>query len=89
MSWPKEDMFAVTADGRVLMNAKAIDGVDLVSLVKKKGVFVGVPLQVRELHLLLRRLSEASSEAAAYISGGRSRQRRLRTTARSKRKTAS
>jgi hypothetical protein len=89
MSWPTRDMFAVTIDGKILLNAKAIDGVDLAKLVRKKGVFIGVPLQVRELHLLLRRLSEASSEAAAYISGGRSRQRRLRTTARSKRKTAS
>ena len=89
MSWPTRDMLAVTIDGKVLLNANALEGVDLAKLSGKKGVFVGVVLQPRELRLLVRRLSDSTSEAAAYISGGRRRQRRLRATARSRRKTAS
>lgn len=73
MSWPKEDMFAITIDGKVLMNARALDDVDLAELATKKGIFIGVVLNKREVRLLLRRLSEASSETAAYISGGRRR----------------
>ena len=68
--WPERDLFAITSDGTVLMNAAALHEVDLVTLVRKKGVFVGVVLQARELRLLLRHLHEASSEAAGFIVGG-------------------
>ncbi len=75
MSWPKEDLFAVTVDGRVLMNARCLDDVDLAKLVRKKGVFVGVVLQARELRLLSERLYDAYSEAAAQFSGRRRRRK--------------
>lgn len=78
VSWPKKDMFAVTVDGTVLMNAAALEDVDLAELVGKKGVFVGVVLQARELRLLSERLYDATSEAAAFISGGRRKRRRRR-----------
>jgi hypothetical protein len=71
VSWPKEDMFAVTVDGKILLNAHALDGIDLAKLVKKKGVFVGVVLTGRELRKLKEHVWDGCSEAAAYISGGR------------------
>jgi hypothetical protein len=64
-------MFAVTVDGKVLMNAHAIDDVDLAKLVKKKGVFVGVPLSKKEARKLSEHVYDACSEVAAFISGGR------------------
>jgi len=74
--WPERDLFAITSDGTVLMNMAALDDADLAKLVRRKGVFVGVVLQARELRLLLARLHEASSEAAGFISGRRRARRR-------------
>jgi hypothetical protein len=71
--WPGRDLFAVTSDGTVFVNALVFDDVDLVELVRKKGVFVGVRLRSRERRLLVARMNEAGSEAAAFISGGRHR----------------
>ena len=72
MTWPKEDLFAVTVDGRVLMNARCLDDVDLAELAKKRtGVFVGVVLSRREMRELLMRMYDASSETAAFFSGRR------------------
>ncbi len=79
MSWPKKDMFAVTVDGKVLMNARCLEGVDLAKLAGKKGVFVGVVLQPRELRLLSEHVYDACSEAAARISGGRWKRKRRRS----------
>ncbi|HEX7600903.1 MAG TPA: hypothetical protein VF316_04830 [Polyangiaceae bacterium] len=78
MKWPKEDLFAITVDGKVLMNARALDDVDLTELATKKKVFVGVVLSKREVRKLSERLYDASSEAAAFISGGRQRKKRNR-----------
>ncbi len=90
MSWPKEDMFAVTFDGRLLMNARALEGVDLEKLARKNGVFVGVALTRSEARRLLIHTYDACSEAAAFFSGERrKRQRRRRATVRSRPKTAS
>lgn len=75
MSWPERDMFAITTDGIVLINAAALDE-DLAKLARRKGVFIGVPLRASERRLALRRLREAMSEAAAYVSGGRRRRAR-------------
>lgn len=71
--WPERDLFAITSEGVVLINAAALDDVDLVKLVRSKNVFVGVPLRRSERRLVLRRLHEAMSEAAAYVSGERRR----------------
>lgn len=76
MSWPEKDLIAITIDGTLLVNARALDGVDLEDLVMRKDVFVGVRLHARESRLLRRRLAEAASEAAAYVSGGRRRRAR-------------
>ena len=75
MSWPREDMFAVTSDGKVLMNARALDDIDLAELAAKKGVFVGVVLSKGEVRKLSERMYDASSEAAAFISGDRRRKK--------------
>ena len=45
--WPERDLFAITSDGTVLMNAAVLDDVDLAKLVRKKGIFVGVVLSAR------------------------------------------
>ncbi|HEX7602609.1 MAG TPA: hypothetical protein VF316_13425 [Polyangiaceae bacterium] len=82
MSWPKEDMFAITIDGRVLMNARALDDVDLAELATQKGVFVGVVLSKGEVRKLSLRMHDASSEAAAFISGGRPRKKGHRSGSR-------
>ncbi len=79
MSWPKEDLFAVTVDGKVLMNARALDDVDIAKLAGKKGVFVGVVLDKREVRELLARFYDASSEAAARIGGGHRKRKRRRS----------
>ena len=71
MSWPSRDLFAVTVDGRVLMNAHAIDDVDLAELVGKQNVFVGITLTKREVRMLSERMHDANSEAAALIAGKR------------------
>ena len=81
MTWPREALFALTADGKVLMNARRLEGVDLAKLAGKKGVFVGVVMQPRELRLLSEHLYDAASEAAARIGGGRRRRPRRRRKA--------
>lgn len=78
MKWPKEDMFAITIDGKVLMSARALDDVDLAELATKKGTFVGVVLSKAEVRKLSERMYDASSEAAAFISGKRRRKSRRR-----------
>lgn len=66
MTWPNEDMFAVTFDGKILMNARALDNIDLAKLVTKRtGIFVGVVLTKREVRELAERMYDASSEVAA------------------------
>jgi hypothetical protein len=75
VKWPKEDMFAITIDGRVLMNARALDDVELAELATRKDVFVGVVLSKSEVRRLSERMYDASSEAAAFISGGRKRKK--------------
>ena len=80
MKWPKEDMFAITVDGKVLINARALDDADLAKLAEKKtGVFVGVVLQARESRLLSEHLYDACSEAAARIGGRRRKRTRKRS----------
>jgi len=37
VKWPKEDMFAITIDGKVLMNARALDDVDLAELATRRA----------------------------------------------------
>ncbi|HEX7603981.1 MAG TPA: hypothetical protein VF316_20330 [Polyangiaceae bacterium] len=76
MKWPKEDMFAITVDGKVLMNARALDDVDLAELATRKNVFVGVELSKAEVRRLSERMYDASSEAAAFISGKRRKKSR-------------
>jgi hypothetical protein len=76
MTWPKRDMFAITLDGRVLLNAHALEEVDVAELVRKKNVFVGVVLRPNEVRKLTERLYDASSEVAAFIVGKRRKKRR-------------
>jgi hypothetical protein len=76
MTWPKRDMFAVTIDGRVLLNALALEEVDVAKLVGKKGVFIGVELRPEEVRALSERLSDATSEAAAGFVGRRRKKSR-------------
>ena len=76
MSWPTRDIFAVTIDGQVLVNAKAFENEDIRKLIKQKNVFVGVPLAPRDVKMLLEHLYDCSSEVAAMISGRRARRAR-------------
>ena len=59
------------ADGRVLLNAHALEDMDVVELVRKQNVFVGVVLRRNEVRKLTERFYDASSEAAAFIVGKR------------------
>jgi hypothetical protein len=68
-------MFAVTVDGKVLLNARALDDVDMTKLARQKHVFVGVVLTKREVRRLSERVYDACSEAAAFISGKRRKRR--------------
>jgi hypothetical protein len=56
MTWPKADMFAVTLDGKILVNAQALEGVDIAELVRKKNVFGGVELDPNEIRQLGERI---------------------------------
>jgi hypothetical protein len=74
-NWTHRQLFALTVDGKVLMNARALDDVDLAALARTKDVFVGVMLHVSEVRRLSKAIRDASSEAAAVISGRRKRTR--------------
>jgi hypothetical protein len=71
VSWPKEDMFAITSDGKVLLNARAFEGTDVRKLVGKKGVFVGIPLTKREVKLLGEHGYDVCADVASQIVGRR------------------
>ncbi len=71
MSWPTKDMFAVTADGAVLINVLAIDEDNPPPLALQKGVFVGIVLTEGETKLASERVYDALSELAVTISGRR------------------
>lgn len=71
-------MFAITLDGKILMNAHALDHVDIAELAGKKGVFVGIALRPSEVRMLSEHLDDASSSAAAFISGARRKRTRRR-----------
>ncbi len=73
MRWPRERLFAVTIDGKVLMNARALEEVDLVELALRPGTFVGVVLDASEVGRLREQFTDAASEVAAAISGRRKR----------------
>jgi len=75
VSWPKEDMFAVTFDGKLLMNARALEGTDIRKLVGKRGVFVGVALTTYEVRLLSEHAYDVSSDVASQIVSRRRRRR--------------
>lgn len=76
MTWPKADMFVVTLDGKILMNARALEGVDIAELAGKKNVFVGVELDPNEVRDLGERIYDASSEAASVFVGRRRKKSR-------------
>ncbi len=71
MSWSKKDLFAITFDGTLLMNADTLDETDLAKLMREEPVFIGIPIGPREARRLRKNLRDACSEAAANISGGR------------------
>lgn len=77
-TWPRERPFAVTIDGRVLMNAMALDDVDVAELVRGGDVFIGVVLTPAEVRRLGEQFADAASEVAAAISGRRKRLLRVR-----------
>lgn len=76
MRWPRESLFAVTIDGKVLMNARALDDVDLAELALKPETFIGVVVDAEELRRVREQFTDAASEAAAAISGRRNKKRR-------------
>jgi hypothetical protein len=76
MRWPRERLFAVTLGGQVLMNARALDDVDLAELAMREDVFVGVVLDASEVRRLRVQFTDAASEAAAGICGRRNKRRR-------------
>jgi hypothetical protein len=87
MRWPRERLFAVTIDGKVLMNARALEDVDLAELVQREDTFVGVVLDASEVRRLREQFTDAASEAAAGISGRRKKLRhRAGSKARSRRR---
>ena len=71
MTWPKRDMFAVTADGAILVNILALNEKNPPRLALQKGVFVGVALTAEESKLLSENVYDAMAETAARISGQR------------------
>jgi hypothetical protein len=74
MSWPKRDLFAITADGVILVNIRALDEDNPPPLGLQKGIFVGVALTRRETKLL----SEEVYDAMAAFAASRAGRRRLR-----------
>ena len=73
MSWPTRDMFAITVDGKVLINARALETEDLAKVAQEKGVFIGVPISDRDVRVLLEHVYDSCSEVAAEISSRRRR----------------
>lgn len=69
-------MFAVTFDGKLLVNARALEGEDVKTLAGRKGVFVGVALTKAEQRRLLVDMYDACSATASDISGRRRKKRR-------------
>lgn len=82
--WPRERLFAVTVDGKIFINARSIDGLDLVKLVREsEDVFVGLILRPAEIALLETHIRDACSGAASFIGGKRlwrGRRRRSRSS---------
>ena len=75
-AWPRERLFAMTVDGELLLNARAIEGIDLVALVRDHpDVFVGLALRPREVRLLSKNVRDACSDAAAILGCKRRRRR--------------
>jgi len=80
MTWPKKDLFAVTVDGEVLINIRALDEENPPPLALQKNVFVGVPLTPTEKKALSEQTYDAHSALAAAIAserrkrGGRKKQ---------------
>jgi hypothetical protein len=77
--WPEGRMFAFCVDGVVLVNARALDDVDMAELSKKEDTFVGVPLTASEVRRLRVHLRDASSEAAAVVAAKRLKRSRQKT----------
>jgi len=75
--WPRERLFAVTIDGKLLMNARAIDDIDLAELARRSDTFIGVILTASELRRVSKQFTDAASEAAAGI-GGKRRKKKAR-----------
>jgi hypothetical protein len=75
VSWPARDIFAISVDGKVLINARAFETEDLAKLAHQKGVFIGVPISERDVRVLLEHVYDACSEVAAEISSRRRRRR--------------
>lgn len=71
-------MFAITFDGKMLINARAFEQEDLAKLAQKKGVFIGVPISERDVRVLLEHVYDSCSEVAAQINGRRVRRSRGR-----------
>ena len=64
-------MFAVTADGTILINILALKEKGPPRLALQKGIFVGVALTEVESKLVQELLYDASSDAAAPNAGTR------------------
>jgi hypothetical protein len=70
---------ALTSDGKLLVNVGYFDDVhgleDILRRAKQERspVFIGVPLQERELRFVLERVHDACREAAAFVFGRRRR----------------
>ncbi len=79
IEWPRKRLFAVSIDGKVLMNARALDDVDLAELAQRPDTFVGVVLDASELRRVREQFTDAASEVAAAISGWRNKQGPRRT----------
>jgi hypothetical protein len=68
-------MFAVTADGSILINVLALEEDDPPPLALQKGVFVGVVLTESETKLVSEKVYDALSELAGIIRAQRHRRR--------------
>jgi hypothetical protein len=69
-------MFAITADGAILINILALEEDNPPPLALRKGIFVGVVLTENERKLLGERAFDAASDIAAAIGGQRRRRAR-------------
>jgi hypothetical protein len=76
VTWPPRDLFAVTLDGTLLVNARALEADPDAQVSGASTTFYGATLTRKEAQLLRAAIAEAATEAVARIDGARRARRR-------------